>query len=342
MDKVHLGNQGDQRTILDMDARRKGRKTVAFVGMAPRTRDRAPWDDLSIEIFTLGRSWRDVKIEGGEITDEKWVKRISRHFEIHPKNFQYLDTKPEELHSEWLTQQHPFPIYMDDKYPEFPSSVRYPIEWAVNEYGRHFTSSLSYMFPIAEEQGFDRIELYGFEMGFGGEYAYQQPEVCYHIGWFRAKHGYDAVFIPPDSKILRAPLYAYEEMYNPILTTIEQRISVLGNALRLEEKTAEKYVGALEALNELNGAIPGLEYSPDFKKLQEKLRGKLRKQELLVNSLTGSQHDNRVLKDVIYYMMPPSYKKPPEADLTDGPASWEQIELPWKEAENVPENTEEN
>jgi len=66
------------------------------------------------------------------------------------------------------------------------------------------------------------------------------------LAGFRAIHGYDSVLIPPDSKIFRAPLYAYEEMYNPILTTLEQRITILEGAKRIEEQTANKYVGALK------------------------------------------------------------------------------------------------
>lgn len=344
MEKVHIGEEGDQKKFLDLESARKGKKTVAFVGMAPRTRERAPFDVPDIEIWTLGRSWRDKKLVNGKAIEEKWVKRISRHYEIHPKGFQYLDNKPDEPHFGWLKEEHDFPIYMDDKYPEFPASVRYPIEWAVETYGRHFTSSMSYFFPIAEQDGFDRIEIYGFEMGFGGEYAYQMPEVAYHIGWFRALHGYDSVVIPPDSKILRAPLYAYEEMYNPILTTLEQRITILEGAKRIEEMTANKYVGAMEALNELNGVIPGLEHNEGFKELQTRLRGELRRQEMLVNSIQGAQHDDKVIKDTIYYMMPPSYKRKPTTDLNEqyNPVTWDEVDLPWKEAENVTETREES
>ena len=337
MKKVHVSDAIDLKPSSSLEKKRANKKTVSFVGLAPRTRERAPFDDLNVEIWTLGRAWRDHR--PGQ---ETWVKRISRHFEIHPESFVHLDNKPDELHHEWLGMPHPFTIYMDDKYSEFPSSERYPIEWAVQTFGRHFTSTMSYMFPIAERDGFERIEIYGFEMGFGGEYAYQMPEVAYHIGWFRALHGYDSVYIPPESKILRAPLYAYEEMYNPILTTIEQRIGALQKARFEEENKAAKFVGALEALNELNEEVPGIKEMDKWKEIQEKYREELRRQELLVNSIIGAYHENQVFRDAIYYVMPPSYKSPPKADLEEATVPWDDVDLPWREAENVTETREES
>jgi len=342
MQKLHIGTSNEVTKFEDLKANRKGKKTVAFVGMSPSTRELAPFDDSEIEIFTLGRSWRDVKIEKGEKTKKKWVKRISRHFEIHPDSFCHLDTKPDELHFKWLEQNHPFIIYMDDKYEKYPASVRYPIERAVNTFGRHFTSTMSYMFPIAEFEGFDRIELYGFEMGLTGEYAYQMPEVSYHIGWFRAKHGYDSVVIPPSSRILRAPLYAYEEMYNPILTSIEQRIHVLGQNLIKETAGLEKYNGALEIIRLIKEDIPGIEHNEKFGKLEEETKMEQQKQSIMVNSLLTATNESKVLKDAIYYMMPPSYKAAPTADENACVVPWNDVDLPWREAENVTETREES
>jgi len=151
--------------------------------MAPRTRSGLRSTLQIYEIWTLGRSWRDKKLVNGKAIDEKWVKRILPHYEIHPKGFQYLDNKADELHYEWLKEEHDFPIYMDDVYPEFPSSVRYPIEWAVDTYGRHFTSSMSYFFPIAEQDGFDRIEITASRWDLAG-IRLSDAEVAYHIGWF--------------------------------------------------------------------------------------------------------------------------------------------------------------
>jgi hypothetical protein len=334
----------NHQVITNMEEARKGKKTVAFVGMAATTRDRAPWDDPNVEIWGLGRSWRDTKIKDGKPSDERWLKRISRYFEIHPKEFLHLDNKPYELHSEWLREKHDFPIYMDDVYPEFPSSVRYPIEWAVETFGRRFTSSMSYMWPIAHRDGFDRIELYGFEMGMGGEYAFQLPEVCYHIGWFCGVHGRDSVFIQPDSHILRAPLYAYEEMYNPILTSLEQRIRVLGGGLAFEEKIGSTFIGGLGALKDLQEKLPGIEYSPVWKELKEEYTAKLRDKEHKIASIRGSLNDNKVLKDAVYYMLPASYKYNPKdgKEVIDEPVGWDEVDLPWKEAENVTETREES
>ena len=322
MNKWIVENAGDvtrEAQFVDLESLRKGKKTVAFAAMSPLTRSKAPWDDLNVEIWTLNRSWRDNtnEAEKAQGFGDKYIKRISRHFELHPETANTLDTKPKELHDDWLRQPHPFPIYMEKKDPRYPSSVRYPIEWAVEKYGRTFTSTMAYMFPMASKLGFDRIELYGLELAYGGEYAYQLPEVCHHIGWFRGEKGSkDAVYIPTDSPVLRSMLYAYEEMYNPFLTNLEQRISTLRNGHQVIECNAFKQGGKVEALDHIAALLPELKESDTWKELRKDAFEEFRVKELQMNSVMGEWNGLEVIKNVFWYMIPPSYGWRDEHDFT--------------------------
>jgi len=315
---------------------RKGKKTVAFCGMSPQTRTKAPWDDLTVDVWTMNRSWRD-HLPG----KDPYVKRITKHWEIHPEKFQALENKPDARHEEWLRLSHPFPIFMDEKYEQYPSSVRYDIERAVNEYGRHFTSSMTYMFPQAEWEGYDRIELWGFEMKWGGEYAYQLPELAYHIGWFRAKHGYNSVYVPEESPILRSLLYAYEEMYNPLVTVIEQRMQSLEFAKQTEECNAHHQAGYIEALDEFAEKLPWVKHIPEWEALRAEKRETFRKTEIQINQILGARQDLGVAGNLLWYHIPPSYKEVKYKEAM-GDETWDKLnyKLPWREESNVEEAQE--
>jgi len=90
--------------------------------------------------------------------------------------------------------------------------------------------------------------------------------------------------------------------------------------------------------------MPGLEHNEGFKELQTRLRGELRKQEMLVNSIQALSTTNKVIKGYDLYMMPPSYKRKPTTDLNEqyNPVVWDEVDLPWKEAEDVTETREDD
>jgi len=330
-----------EQPYLNLAEKRKGKKTVAIVAMSPTTRGKAPWDDLDVEIWTLNRSWRDQSNNSEVLAGlgPKYIQRISRHFEIHPETNNVIDTKPNELHDDWLRRPHPFPIYMADKDPRYPSSVRYPIERAVKDFGRTFTSTMAYMFPMAHYSNVDRLELYGLELAYGGEYSYQYPEIAYHIGWFRGAHGgLDAVFIPPDSPVLRSTLYAYEEMYNPYITALEQRISTLRVGHQVIECNAYKAGGQIEALDAIAERLPEIKETEEWKNLKKKCFENFRLKELEMNSVMGEWNGLEVMKNVFWYMIPPSYayQQNPDFTLPDTPIPYQQS-FPWdKEVSNEP------
>jgi hypothetical protein len=140
--------------------------------------------------------------------------------QLHPKS---SFTRPAakrgvEGHYEWLQQPRGKPIYMQFHYPEIPDSVEYPLEDIVQKYigklrhgdkiSRYFTNSLAYMVALAMYEGFQRIEIYGFEMAHDTEYVTQKANAEFWIGLALGR-GIE-IYIPEECSLLTGPLYAYQ------------------------------------------------------------------------------------------------------------------------------------
>ena len=63
-----------------------------------------------------------------------WVDMngVDRWFEMHRREKLETD-KHAALHILWLKEEHPFPIYMTQKWEDFPASVEYPLNKVSNE-----------------------------------------------------------------------------------------------------------------------------------------------------------------------------------------------------------------
>lgn len=221
-------------------------KTVALVGMAQTTRHLAPWDDTSIEIWTLNES---VAKRFG------YVRRVSRHFQLHPKwNYSRETNQNDPEHWDWMKSRKPvseggFPIYMQDIDPEVPASVKYPYEEICHKYKvtpeadqqdhwREFTSTFPYMLAMALYEDFDRIEIYGFEMGSETEYAYQRPCVHLWLGIARGLYlatGKPEIYLPDGSALLGWGSQRYG--YDMILDVNPMELEI--NRKKFEQRTEE-------------------------------------------------------------------------------------------------------
>lgn len=187
-------------------------RRVALLGGAEKTRTGVA-DSNADEIWTLNWSY---------LYD--YVPRIDRLFEMHPV-WLYALTDNEEWakprkHWDWLrTQPRDYPVYMLKHIPEVINCLRYTIE-EISEYlfggcmrrgGRpqdFFSSSFDYMMGLAIYEGWDVIELYGFEMGSITEYRYQREGAAFFIGQAIARG--IQVELPKKSVLLRARRYGYE------------------------------------------------------------------------------------------------------------------------------------
>lgn len=153
-------------------------KKVAIVG-GHGSRRKAPFRDKTWDIWVFSsRRWRPP--------------RITRWFEIHAMTDlkQQLAGKRPGRRSfrnyMRFMRKLKCPVYMMKVQRRIPNSVPFPFKELVNEYGRCFTSTLSYLIALAIHEGYDEIGLWGIRLK-GKEYARQRPAVQYLLSLARQK-----------------------------------------------------------------------------------------------------------------------------------------------------------
>lgn len=176
-------------------------KSVAIVGASRSTRDKAPYDDSRIDIWSVN-----------EACAWPWFKRASAMFQMHRRVvFTRSNNSNDPDHWRWLQQEHDFPIYMGQTWPDIPASVQYPWKGVI-EYTRplrkFFTSSVPFQIALAITLGYDWIGLFGIEQAMGTEWAYQRDCTTYWIG--KAEGFGVEVYLPKECTLLRAKVYGYE------------------------------------------------------------------------------------------------------------------------------------
>jgi hypothetical protein len=202
----------DPVTAEKLRAARKGKKTVALVGMAPTSCSLAPFDDPEVEIWGLNESH----------AFSQWFKRADRWFQIHATESwkRYIAKRDVRGHFDWL-KRNPWniPIYMQYYNDLVPNSRDYPLHevvhkffhnfWRGDQHVKYFTSTFAYMMGIALLEGFERVEVYGFEMA--DEIEYVKQKACAEF-WIGLALGLGVeVYTPPNCQILWSNLYGGDE-----------------------------------------------------------------------------------------------------------------------------------
>lgn len=177
-------------------------RTIALLGFSPDTRDLIDGVKDDVEIWSVNWAYRFLP------------PRIDRLFDVHRREI--LTTEKIEdyqKHWAWLQQEHDYPIYMIEEFPEVPNSVIYPIEEISKDVfgnmdGDYWTSGVAYMLGMAIHEQVDRIELYGIEMKGDTDVAYQKDGVAILSG---IAMGRDIeVWRPEQSSLFRAARYGFE------------------------------------------------------------------------------------------------------------------------------------
>jgi hypothetical protein len=169
----------------------QGERRVALVGSAESTRDLAPFDDPSWEIW--GLAWRRYP-------------RADRLFDIHDATHwaqQHDDDYYSGLAASGVS------VYLRAPHPDIPTALVYPADLVREDLARggsadFWTSSIAYMLALAivELQPGDVVAIYGVDMALEDEYAYQRPACEYLIGLARGRGL--IVEIPEQSTLCRA------------------------------------------------------------------------------------------------------------------------------------------
>jgi hypothetical protein len=189
----------DEATAVKLRELRKDKKTVAFVGTAMTSCSLAPYDESDVEIWAVNEEHAYA-----------WMKRATRWFQIHKKEMWH------EHNTKWI-QENPWhiPVYTQFVRPDIPFSIEYPLADMVERFFKnmrrgdskikYFTSTFAYMMALAISEGFERIEIYGFEMSDDTEYIKQKACAEFWLG----KAGDIEIYFPPDCQILNGELYGY-------------------------------------------------------------------------------------------------------------------------------------
>lgn len=169
------------------------RTKLAIVGFAASSMHLAPFDDPTWEIVGLNQLYRKIP-------------RADRWLEIHHNWNEHVVEGTD--HEQWLREA-PIPIYMVERVPRIPNSVRYPIERVMDGHLDYFTSTVAFGLALAIQEGFTHIGLYGIDLIVGDEYFYQKP--CTEF-WIGVAHGKGIVMDIPKTSALctQSHRYGYE------------------------------------------------------------------------------------------------------------------------------------
>jgi hypothetical protein len=201
----------DPETAKKLKELRKGKKTVALVGLAPTSCSLAPFDDEEVEIWGLN-----------EAHAFSWFTRATRWFQIHNSESwkRYIAKRDVRGHFQWL-KKNPWdiPIYMQYHQDIIPKSIGFPLHEILDivfplfrrgdSKVKYFTSTFAYMMGIAVLEDFKRVEVYGFEMADDIEYVKQKACAEFWIG-FAMGRGIE-IYTPPGNQILYSALYGGNE-----------------------------------------------------------------------------------------------------------------------------------
>jgi hypothetical protein len=225
---------------------RQGKKTVCIIGMAVTSRDKAPFDDPDVEIWALNEGYRHGAKNYTRLFQlhPRWDFLRSENFN-DPYHPQWLlgeprpcwvcmpekDSKPNPECKQCggkgeLVRSMDFRIMMQEEHPDIPGSEEFPLQEILDDMVpaefheeireqmirdvKYATSTMPYMIGLAIYEGFDRIELYGFEMASETEYVDQKP--CAEF-WMGLAYGRGLeVYLPKGCRLLgqSTKLYGYE------------------------------------------------------------------------------------------------------------------------------------
>jgi len=167
---------------------------VAIVGMAPSTRDQAPFKDTSFEIWACNEMYQ-------------FVPRITVLFEIHDRE-EYRAKKRNPHHLQWLRENKTIPVYTTLAVPDIPMSIPYPWMEIIAKYGTYLTSTVSLQLCLALHMEYREIHLYGVDMASEHEeYSLQRSSCEYFLGYIKGLfegRGWPILYVPPESALLKS------------------------------------------------------------------------------------------------------------------------------------------
>ena len=220
------------------------------MGCAPSTRNDAPWNEESWELWSQSEAYK--------------VPRLTRWFELQTAvrlKAEYPD------YYDWLTKLDK-PVHMGRHFPDIPQSIPIQREPFEAEYPREFLSStVAWMMAEAIDQHSrgNRIEvlgLWGYDMAMDSEWFTQRPGIKF-FSWVARKHGIH-VFVPKGSDLALEPMSYPFFLEDPKLAKVRARIKDVQTKLGMADAELRKGEAIMDktraAKNYLNGAMEQLVY----------------------------------------------------------------------------------
>lgn len=165
------------------------KKTVAIYGMAPNL-GLTPPPLPGVEVWLS--NWH----KGYRQRLPRALTEWTRYFNLHSRK--HMDTTyPNGV--EWYQQQDGTrPIYTQKLQPDFPGCIPFPIEQVLAYAGhKYFTFSGSLLMAFAVVEGFERVEMWGFELKDkpSSRHAFERPCFFYWVQRLRAE-GIEVTYQP--------------------------------------------------------------------------------------------------------------------------------------------------
>lgn len=190
-------------------------------------------------------------------------------------------------------------IVMQKAWKDIPGSVAFPLKEATELFGLgypYFTSSVAMMLAYAYLVGYERVELYGFEMGTQTEYHYQRANGEFIMGFLKAR-GME-IYLPAECGILKGDLYGYTNMKTGFRQNLEMRHVVLQGQEQKATADVNRLTGQIQLLTEMAKTDPTLQA-----KLQE-VALQFDKAKTLLSTIRGAMSETKNLTGMFdkYYL----------------------------------------
>lgn len=212
------------------------RECLAIVGFASSSRDEAPYQDASWDIWGMNQLYR-------------FIPRADCWFEMHHNYLTDAQPTP-EAYQQWLATC-PLPVLMCERRDEVPQSLAYPLDAVSQYFPSYFTSSVAYMLALGIYCEYKVIGLYGIDLIAGTEYAEQKPCVEFLLGYAHARGIH--IKIPDSSALVRPELYGYKD------STKYQGLLEIQELKDRKARLSAERDQALARANNLEGAVANLD-----------------------------------------------------------------------------------
>lgn len=205
-------------------------RVVRIYGVARNLREAPPRQDTpGVEVW-LANGPMTIKMRLKRPIDDEWTRFFNLHSRQH-----VLSVYP----SGWHYYQHKAqgrPIVLQKAYADIPTAVAFPRTEIQQFFAtpkrpmRYFTCSVTWLIALAIYEGFERIELWGFELRDtkpNSAYAFERPCVAYWIQQAQdrgidvfyqsalAKLYTDGKMRPGDPDTYTGPLYGFSTKPEP-------------------------------------------------------------------------------------------------------------------------------